>query len=230
MDRTNLTKTDYDHLIKSFFRCLNANYKHIENDADYAIEESEDGKTLYLLFQWTHSQLDWFSNIDFIAKPYKDMKTTWWCHRGFLRVWKTIKPYVEPYVKNNKYEHIEVIGYSHGAAIATLAHEYVWFNRPDLRENGLIGFGFGCPRCYFGWHIKKELKQRWETFYPIRNLNDLVTHVPPVVFGFRHVSKLVKIGDKKYNKDPEHPHYPKSILAHFYTNYLLSMGYYDEEK
>jgi len=39
-----------------------------------------------------------------------------------------------------------------------------------------------------------------------------VTHVPPVLLGFRHVGEVVKIGEKgKYS--PVKAHYPGSYLA-----------------
>lgn len=221
MANTNLSVIELKQMRDAFSRCLNANYIHVEDDGDFAIETK--GNTLFLLFQWTHSKTDWISNFDFAAKPYKDMEITWRCHRGFLRVWKSIEPHIASYVRNKRYTKIVVSGYSHGAAIATLAHEYCWYWRPDLRDNGLIGFGFGCPRCYFGWTMKDKLKERWANFHPIRNLNDIVTHVPPVLFGFTHVNDVVKLGDGYYEKDPEHPKYPKFILAHYYQNYMYSI-------
>ena len=72
------------------------------------------------------------------------------------------------------------MGYSHGAAIATLVHEYIFYNRPDLREN-LWGYGFGCPRCFWGFLPSKEVQGRWARFFPIRSIDDLVTHLPPAV-------------------------------------------------
>lgn len=200
-----------------FRKCLNTKYIHVENDGDYAIEK--EGDILYLLFQCTNSKLDWKNNFDFPAKPYSDMGTEWYCHRGFLKVWKSIKPYIKDAVKDPKIKKIYVVGYSHGAAIATLAHEYVWFNRPDLRENGLEGFGFGCPRCYWGLSVKKSLKERWEHFHPIRNRNDMVTHVPPVLFGFRHVNKVVKITSELVDKSYK----LNSVNAHCPDNYLNSL-------
>ena len=85
--RTPLPSKTLRDMRAQFIRCLNAKYIHTDNDGDYAIEESRDGKTLYLLFQWTRTAYDWISNFDFVAKPYKDMEITWRCHRGFLRVW-----------------------------------------------------------------------------------------------------------------------------------------------
>ena len=181
---------DAEKILEYGDRCINANYIHVEHDGDYAIQR--DGNTLYLLFQWTHGGADWENNFDFPAKPYKDMGTKWYCHRGFLRVWKCIKPYIADAVMDDSVEKVIVVGYSHGAAIATLAHEYVWFNRPDIREN-LEGYGFGCPKCYWGFKINKSVKERWENFHPIRNENDIVTHVPPSLFGFVHVNEVIHV-------------------------------------
>ena len=220
-------KNENDLLLSLFRRCLNAKYIHIEeNSADYALEEDDHGKTLFIFFQWSNGKEDWKNNFDFAAEPYKDMDIPWKCHRGFLRVWKTIEPYIKDDILNLKYSKIRVVGFSHGAAIATLAHEYVWFNRPDLRQKtnendwGLMSYGFGCPRVFFG-RMSKKLKERWLTFAPIRNINDIVTHVPPVLFGYRHVTSVVKIGEKgkliRYR-------WLDCVSAHYPKNYELSLG------
>ena len=57
-------------LSELFNRCLGANYIHTVEDGDYAIEL--DGDRLYLLFQWSHSHMDWVSNFDFPQKAYKN--------------------------------------------------------------------------------------------------------------------------------------------------------------
>ena len=96
---------------------------------------------------------------------------------------------------NYKWARIVVVGYSHGGALAALCHECVWYNREDLREgDALLGFGFEAPRIYAGWRMPKALKERWKNFTVYRNKNDIVTHLPPVLFGFRHVGKMKKIG------------------------------------
>ena len=110
--RTPLPSKTLRDMRAQFIRCLNAKYIHTDNDGDYAIEESRDGKTLYLLFQWTRTAYDWISNFDFVAKPYKDMEIPWRCHRGFLRVWKSIKPFVKDAVANPKYTKIYICGYT----------------------------------------------------------------------------------------------------------------------
>ena len=185
------------NLYELYNRCLNATYTHVEHDGDYAIQR--EGNTLYLLLEWSDGGADWANNFKFYAKPYKKMNVTWRCHRGFLRVWKSIEEYVKDSLLDPTVEEIIIVGYSHGAGVAGIAHEWVWFNRPDLRESGLITYAFGAPRFYWGF-MNKELRERWATFYPVRNLDDLVTHVPPVLFGFRHANKILTIGKRgKYN-------------------------------
>lgn len=204
-------------LVDLFKRCVNAPYNHVENDGDYFYEVKNN--TLYLYFQCSNGKEDWKNNLDFPAKPYSDMGVKWYCHRGFLRVWKSIKPYIKEAVADPSIKSICVVGYSHGAAIATLAHEYCWFNRPDIRDN-IEGYGFGCPRCYWGFKVKKALKERWKNFYPVRNLNDLVTHVPPVIFGFRHVNKVKELSCPELKT--EHGH-GQAIDAHYPDNYIYSL-------
>lgn len=173
-------------------RCLSAKYLTTDAKGDYAIQR--EGDTLYLCFQWSNGREDWKNNFDFPARPYSDMGIKWRCHRGFLRVWKSIKPFIADAVHDGSVKRVVVIGYSHGAAIATLAHEYVWYEREDLRDD-LEGYGFGCPRCYWG-RMKANLKERWKNFHPVRNLDDIVTHLPPRIFGFRHVNDVIKVGKK----------------------------------
>lgn len=219
-----MTDGEKKRLLDLYNRCLDADYISVENSGDYAIER--EGDTAYLLFQWSNGQEDWKNNFDFAAVPYKDMSIEWKCHRGFLRVWKSIEPYIADTVADKSIKHFVLVGYSHGAAIATLAHEYVWFNRPDLRpENSgslmnIEGYGFGCPRVFFG-KMEKELRKRWQSFIPIRNLNDIVTHLPPLIFGYKHTAPVMKIGEKgkliKYRK-------LNCVSAHYPYNYKLSLG------
>ena len=54
--------------------------------------------------------------------------------------------------------------------------------------------------------------RRWENFTVIRNLNDIVTHVPPAILGYSHVGTVLEIGIKgRYT--PIEAHYEENILA-----------------
>jgi predicted lipase len=180
-------------LYDSFYECLKIgdNYTHVENDGDYHIKR--EGNILKIFFEWSDGKADWLNNFKFFPipwKPYKNMSRLWYCHRGFLKVWKSIEPYLKADINDTKIREIEIVGYSHGAAIALLCYEYCKYNRADADVRGV---GFGCPRVFWCM-VPKEIKERFNNFVVVRNGADIVTHVPPVIFGFRHVSKVIKIG------------------------------------
>ena len=190
-------------LFKKFSDCLAASYTTVENEGDFAVERR--GKTLTIYFEWSDGKTDWKHNFMFPVKPYRDMKNLWFCHRGFLKVWKAIEPHLAEKICNRNITKIDIVGYSHGGAIAQLCYEYVKFNRPDVEVTGV---GFGAPRVFWGF-ASKEIKKRFEGFLVIRNGKDLITHLPPVLFGFRHLGKVVKVGKSKgVIKD----HYPERYL------------------
>lgn len=172
-----------------FSTCINTAYTHVENDGSYAM--TREGNALTLIFEWSNGKLDWYHNIMFPAKPYRNMENLWFCHRGFLKVWKSIEPYIKDAIMDETVDHIDIIGYSHGAAIAQLCFEYVKFNRPEV---AVTGVGFGAPRVFWGIANQKVL-DRFKDFVVVKNGRDIVTHLPPVLFGFHHVATVLKIGD-----------------------------------
>ncbi len=196
-------------LYELFSECLSIHYRKAGVSASYAARKDQD--TLYIFFEDSDGENDWKRNLDFPAKPYKRMKdSVWFAHRGFLRTWNEIEPYLSWRIKNKNIKKIVSVGYSHGAAVAVLCHEYAYFNRPDIRE-AIEGYGFGCPRVI--WGIKATgIEERWKRFCVIRNIDDIVTHLPPALFGFSHVGELFEIGERgKYS--PIEAHYAENILA-----------------
>ncbi len=203
-------------LSEIFQQCCAAPYRRVENGADYALRR--EGNTLYLFFQPSIGLEDWKNNLDFPAKPYRRMdETVWHAHRGFLRVWKSVEGYLQPAIAERSVKKILVAGYSHGAALAVFCHEYIWFHRPDLRPT-LQSYGFGCPRVVWGV-LPPQVRARWEGFMVIRNRNDSVTHLPPAFLGYRHVGRLLEVGQKgKY----------KNLEAHKQKNILAELKIYEE--
>ena len=192
-----------------FHRVLRAQYTHLEEEtASYCIQR--EGDQLFLLFEWSNGRTDWRNNLDFPAKPYRDMADKWYAHRGFLRVWKAIEPHLEEVVADPTVREIYVAGYSHGAAIALLCFEYCRFHRPDIPASGI---GYGCPRVVWGF-TPKRVRDRFQGFVVVRKGCDLVTHVPPALFGFRHVGDVLKIGE---TKGPIKDHYPDEYSAALQT-------------
>lgn len=198
--------------LSEFFQdVLDAKYIHLEEEtASYCF--SKNGEILTIYFEWSNGKTDWKNNFDFPAKPYRDMADKWYVHRGFLKVWKAIEPHLENAIKDPEIKGFNIAGYSHGAAIALLCHEYCTFNRPDCK---ILGLGFGCPRVIWGFP-NKTVRKRFEGFFVIRNKRDIVTHVPPAILGYRHPCGVIKVSDGR-KTDSITDHYPQE-----YTKVLIS--------
>lgn len=67
------------------------------------------------------------------------------------------------------------------------------------------------PYLQTGIAANYAVKKRWENFTVIRNVNDLITHLPPAFLGFSHVGEMLKIG-KKGKYTPIEAHFARNIL------------------
>ena len=205
-------------MLNRFKKCLSLEdkYIHIENDASYYVERLLDGKVLNIYFEWSNGVTDWKNNFDFPAKPYRDMKNMWFCHRGFLRVWKSIEPKITADIMDPNVTEINITGYSHGGAIAQLCYEFVRFHRPEILVTGV---GFGAPRVLWGF-ARKAVRERFRGFMVVRNSKDIVTHLPPVVFGFWHVSDVYEFGEKSDGLVDDHrpENYLRGLAEVFYIS------------
>ena len=199
-----------------FDKLLNANYVHVENSGDYATERF--GSTLYIFLESSDGCEDWKNNFDFPIKfNRQDGDIPFRCHRGFLRVWESIKSHLKDAIMDTEVDKIIVAGFSHGAALSVLCYEYVWYLREDIRDK-IEGYAFGCPRVLWGVNAKK-IAHRWDNFTVIRNIDDLISHLPPFLFGYFHVGRLLEIGEEgKYSK----------IDAHRPENYLTELSLYNK--
>ena len=220
-----------------FYICANGIFENVGDYVSYNITKVVDDDynsyhtdrkyyKLYIYFQASKEKSDWKANFHFFKtlrkrKPYNDMNVSYKVHSGFLACWKEVKDVIKEAIRDEDISGITIVGYSHGAALATLCHECCWYNRPDLRNN-LLTLAFEAPRIYGGFKVKKELKERWENCYVFRNKNDLVTHLPPRIFGFCDVGNLVKIGQQKTYG------FMTCIRAHYPENVYQSLNEYED--
>ncbi len=213
-------------LYQLFLQCITIEYQEVGQSVNYATRRQADA--LYIYFQGSKGGEDWKVNLDFPAKAYKRMdKPVWFAHRGFLKVWKIIEQVIMEIIRDKSIRRIIIVGYSHGAAIALLCHEYVWYHRPDIRDT-VEGYGFACPRVIWGMQSAK-IRLRWARFLVIRNLSDIVTYLPPMLFGYRHVGQMLQIGKcGKYGIIGAHQ--PDNILHELeeYENARMKKGPVEE--
>lgn len=198
-------------MLKLFRRCLKAEYIHTAENGDYAIEV--DGDTLYILFECSDGKEDWRNNFDFPAKPYKRMGDLWFCHRGFLKVWKAMRDEIENRVaeilqENTDISNITIVGYSHGGAMALFATEDMTYLYGE--KFSVSGYGFGAPRVLWGY-VPKAVRKRISAFTTVRNIPDIVTHLPPKVFGYQDIN-IKEIGEEGKYK-PVEAHYSSAYIA-----------------
>lgn len=208
-------------MLSLFETCLLQHYTHTNEGGSYTYKI--DGDTLTIWLEWSNGTGDWRNNFDFPKQAYKDTQMPWKVHRGFLRVWKSIEPYLKAIVMDPNIKNIKIIGYSHGAALAMLCHEYCIYNRPEC---AVTGYGFGCPKVLHGKY-PDELLKRWENFTVIRNYDDIVTHVPPELFGFHHVGKIINLTPRGYYIKSEKEFLEKFIAGHRPENIIKQLEVYN---
>lgn len=141
----------------------------IGNDVQYKLEN----RILYL--QCSASKSDWKYNLMFWQEVYSASTIPMKAHQGFKELWLSIKPIIE------SLDFDTIVGYSQGAAIAVFVHEN-HYHRKGFQP---MTYAFGCPRVLV--NPAQELRNRFTQFIRIKNEYDLVTLVPPVLFGYRHV-------------------------------------------
>ena len=173
-----------------FNECLISEYTTTAEGADVCFKR--DSEALFIFFEKSDGLCDWINNLSFCAQAYGNSLHPWKCHGGFLRVFKSVRAMIDHAITEQKTSSVTVVGYSHGAALAVLAHEYIWFNYPELRGS-LKSIAYGCPRVIYG--IPPScVRNRWSRLLRVSHRGDLITHLPPAIFGFHHVGKLIRIG------------------------------------
>ncbi len=193
-------------LYRLFEHCLTINYQTTSSGADYAV--LREGDTLYLFFEHSRGSEDWLNNLNFRIRPYHDMHPVWYCHAGFLRVFRSLLPHLLPVIKDPSVRQMFLVGYSHGGALAVLCHEAAVFHRPELARH-ITTLAYGAPRVLAA-PIPHRVKKRFSGLYLIQHRGDIVTRLPPTLLGYRHVGSRVMIGESGLS--PIDAHRPESYL------------------
>jgi hypothetical protein len=182
-------------------------WKFRGEDGEYITESKTDtqwkylikDRVLYFAFQGSVSIRDWIFNFTFLPllkwqKGYKDMKTPWYSHIGFLLKWKAIESDIDKVIKEKykKFDSIVVTGHSQGGALAILCHEFINFNYKSINLKSVV---FGAPRVVFFINYKK-IKERFNNITCYRQYLDIVTRLPFKLFGFKDVGNAKYVGTR----------------------------------
>lgn len=121
------------------------------------------------------------------AKAFKASVYEGRIHRGFAEAYKSIEIQVLKAVKSKKIEDLPlyITGHSLGAAIATVATQYLERDE-DLRNQIAACYTFGSPRVG-NREFDRDLKS---SVYRVVNTTDIVTVVPLLAMGYLHVGDV----------------------------------------
>jgi hypothetical protein len=179
----------------------NSPWATVGNDVQYKITND----VMYLA--GTNSNTDWITNFNFPIKLYEDQPVKWYTHGGYGNTYKSTNGYLRDLVIRDSIKII--VGYSYGAAIATLLHEDIKFNYSyfDFKT-----YAFGSPRVVW-FYNKNKILSRWDNFYSIQMSGDIVTNIPFGFLGYCHVGKIVKFDKCKMISVSNHldPNYTKNL-------------------
>jgi len=186
--------------LQLFQSTLKGPWKTAGIDTQYRITDSDTHRLLS--FQGSSSRQDWIDNFMFGAvpvKPYRFQSIPWLAHGGFVRAWKAAQDQIMTEVHKDLNDRFLLIaGYSHGGAIAVLAHEDCFYNGLDPHTDT-----FGSPRVL--WLPGQRIKSRFANLAVHRTKGDIVGHLPPFLLGYTHVGKVSRIGPSRLISHK--PHY-----------------------
>jgi len=167
--------------------------------ANYEVHYEPERNVIQINFEETNGKKDWFVNFMFVEKYYdsfiwEDKKITLRVHNGWAAMYKAMKHYVrnEFWELKRRYPtaNVEIIGWSLGSSQAMLCAQDLNYNygiKPHLYTYGSVN---PFKTNIFNRHkIKKYLRDCCNEVYNFCDVNDIVTYLPPRLFGFIKIKK-----------------------------------------
>ena len=152
--------------------------------------------TLHFAFRGTQAPenaIDRKLNFQFRAVriPFVDDRSMK-AHRGILSKYLGVRDAVHARVRATDAKKIKLVGHSAGGAVAVLALLDLVQTYPDRSFRVVT---FGSPRV-LNRPAARALDPHNDRIVRVVAGRDIIPNVPPAVFNFRHVGRLVRIGDR----------------------------------
>lgn len=190
-----------------------------KSDVQCFLRRSKD--TLWVTFRGSDSSKDWITNLTFWKKtiPYDNTESKIRVHTGFLNAYKT--PSVRDKILaavTSDINYIKISGHSQGAALSVLCAVDIQYNYPDRDIEVAL---FGCPRVG-NKAFMLSYNKRVDKTVRVENGNDIVTKMPFLFMGYRHVGAKVHIGSPRLPLFASaHAHYPHEYYSGVLNKFLL---------
>ncbi len=148
---------------------------------------------MIIVFRGSDDGKDVLTNLNFCKQvpPYNNYSSKIRVHSGFLNVYKNenvrdnILQNITPEIKK-----IQITGHSLGAALAILCAVDIQYNFPDIDCEAIV---YGCPRVGNKAFATSYNRRVFKTLR-VKNGGDIITMLPPAMFGYSHVGANIKIG------------------------------------
>lgn len=166
-------------------------FNSTETDTQAFLAKNKDFAVL--AFRGTASKQDIVTD----AKALKASLTEGKIHRGFIGAYTSIMENIRNEIKKMPGFPIYITGHSLGAALATVATQYlekeqIEGTKAPLRDQIAACYTFGSPRVG-GRFFAEKLKS---PVYRVVNTTDIVTVVPLMIMGYTHVGDVRFLGPK----------------------------------
>ena len=151
-----------------------------------------DKTKIIVSFRGTEGKIaDWVTDIKVFKETWTSENPMGEVHNGFYKaldsIWSQI--YKEIVRLSTNEQAIWITGHSLGGALATLAAATFELQQPKVCLNGV--YTFGQPRIANHKFAKQYNSKLKEITFRCVNNNDVVARVPPQIFGYSHVGKLM---------------------------------------
>jgi hypothetical protein len=131
---------------------------------------------IFLVFQGSAGGEDALLDLTFLPKRQSGILV----HKGFVKALDYLWTPIEKFILNNSDSTIYYCGHSLGGGMAQLA---------AMRKAPAAIYTFGSPRVGFSGFKKMQNVPHWRFV----NCTDIVTVLPPFIFGYQHTGNLVFI-------------------------------------
>lgn len=181
-----------DALTEMKFDVSNDSFFFSNSDSDTQAFVVGDNHKIIISFRGTEGKIaDWVTDLRVFKETWTEENPLGEVHNGFYyalsSIWDGV--YQETLRLRTKNQSIWITGHSLGGALAALAGATFELQNPSLNINGV--YTFGQPRIGNHSFAKRYNEKLNDITFRCVNNNDVVTRIPPQIFGYRHVGKLM---------------------------------------
>lgn len=169
-----------------------------DKDTDVQCFVRIERSSLSIVFRGSDSPKDWKTDFKFwqTTVPYGNKHSDIRVHSGFINAYKSknVRDKIHKIVRENSVEKIILSGHSYGAALAVLCAVDLQYNFPNKDYEVVV---FGCPRVGNNAFQKSYNLRLFKTIR-VEHKKDIITKIPFVLMGYRHVGAKIQLGSKSF--------------------------------